>query len=272
MDYNSSEAVKIAIAQIASTGDKNENLKKALKFIDTIPEKVDMIVFPEYLMGYPESGLTRKYVETMAEKPDGEFIGEIKKASVNKGIWAVINFYERDSEKIYNASIVLDSEGEVAARYRKTHLFDILGYRESEVFNRGDKAATFHYKGLKFGLAICHDIRFPEHFRRMALEGAEVFLISSAWFAGPLKEHQWHILGQARAMENVAYLVNVCNAANPFVGMSYVADPYGLIRFSLGAGEKIGFFTINPEEIRQARRAMPLIQAAKMNLKERFHL
>jgi predicted amidohydrolase len=256
------EEVKIAMVQMASAEDKLENLKKILRFIHMLPEEVDIAIFPEYTMSYPEKGLTREHVKAISEHVDGSFVKEVSRAAAAKKIWLIINLYEREAGNVYNTNLVLNQEGKVVAKYRKIHLFDILGYKESEIFNSGNSITTFNCKGLKFGLAICHDIRFPELFRSMAMKGVETFLVSSAWFAGPLKEYQWHILGQARALENVAFLVNVNNAARPFVGMSYVADPYGVVRLNLGIGEKMGFFAINPSEIKQARKLLPLIQAA----------
>lgn len=251
--------MSIALMQLASEEEKSKNLEKMLDFIKELPEGVHIAVFPEYIMGYPRGDLTRGFVQNLAEPIDGEFVKELGRAAKNRAIWVVFNMFEREEGEIYNTTVVLDNEGRFVTKYRKVHLFDILGFKESNTFNRGKSLTIFDYRGVRFGLASCFDVRFPELFRAMALKDAKVFILPAGWYAGPMKELQWLLMGQARAHENVVFMVGVGNAASPFIGRSYIADPFGIIRLDLGSGERIGIYDIDLEEIEKARKVLPLL-------------
>lgn len=250
---------KFALVQFSSGPDKDENLNKALNIIGGLPNDVDIAVFPEYMMGYPEEGLTPKFVSKLAEPLDGPFISSLRKAAKAKGIWLLINFFEKGERKPRNIDVIIDRGGNIVAKYAKVHLFDIYGCKESEIFERGKEVVIFDFEGLKVGVATCFDVRFPELFRKMALRGANVFLLPAAWYIGPAKEEQWILMGRARAHENVAFMIAVGNTGKPFIGRSYVVDPYGVVRMDLGRGERVGLFDLNKEEIEEARKTLPLL-------------
>jgi predicted amidohydrolase len=251
--------ISIALMQLASEEEKSKNLEKMLNSIKKLPKDVHLIIFPEYIMGYPKGGLTRSFVRKLAEPIDGEFVRELGSAAKERAAWVIFNMFEREGNEVYNATVVLDDEGRFVTKYRKVHLFDVLGFKESDTFDRGKGLTIFDYKGVKFGLAACFDVRFPELFRAMALKGVKVFILPAGWYAGPMKELQWLLMGQARAHENVVFMVGVGNAATPFIGRSYVADPFGIIRLDLGNGERVGIYDIDLEEIDKARRLLPLL-------------
>ena len=156
--------------------------------------------------------------------------------------------------------------GKITAKYRKTHLFTIPGYNESDIFTPGNEFVVFPYKDFTIGLATCFDLRFPELFRKTVLKGAQIFLVPSAWYKGMYKEDQWLVLGQARALENGVFVVGVGNSAFPFIGRSYVADPLGRIRLDLGIGEKATIFKIDINELHTARESMPLLNLRRSDL------
>lgn len=257
---------RFALVQFSSSPNKGENLAKALELVEGLPDGVDMAVFPEYMMGYPEGGLTPEFASKLAEPIEGEFIASLREAARRKGVWLLANFFEKGEGKPRNVNVVINRGGDIVAKYAKLHLFDAYGYRESDIFERGDKVVTFDFEGLRVGVATCFDVRFPELFRRMATEGAKAFLLPSAWYAGPAKEEQWFIMGRARAHENVAFMIAVCNSAKPFIGRSYVADPYGIVRVDLGNGEKVGLFDLDEGEVDRAREAIPLLSLRRVDL------
>lgn len=258
--------LRFALVQFSSGPDKNGNLTRALNIIKELPDGVDMAVFPEYMMGYPDGDLMPEFVSKLAEPVDGQFITSLREAARRKGIWLLVNFFERGKEKPRNVDVIINRNGDVAARYAKIHLFDVYGYRESDIFEHGRDVVTFDFEGLKVGVATCFDVRFPELFRRMAIEGAKAFLLPSAWYAGPAKEEQWLLMGRARAHENVAFMIAVGNSARPFIGRSYVADPYGIIRMDLGSGEKVGLFDLDEEEVERARKTLPLLALRRVDV------
>ncbi len=250
---------KFALIQFSSGPNKEENLDRALNIIRGLPDGVDMAVFPEYIMGYPEEGLTPEFVSEIAEPLDGPFISSFREVAREKGTWLLVNFFEKGGKGVRNINVIVDRYGSIIAKYAKIHLFDIYGYRESDIFERGREVTIFDFEGLKVGVATCFDVRFPELFRKMALKGANVFLLPAAWYIGPAKEEQWLLMGRARAHENVAFMIAVGNTGKPFIGRSFVADPYGVVRMDLGRGERVGLFDLDKEEIEKARETLPLL-------------
>ncbi len=258
--------VRIALVQFSSSSNKKENLSKAIKIIKKVRGSADIAVFPEYMMGYTKDGLSKEWLNAQAEDLNGNFISELSAVAKEVGLWLLINMFEKDEDGIYNTNVVLDGNGEIVAKYRKIHLFDAYGYRESDLFKPGKELVTFDLSGVRFGLTICFDVRFPELYRALALRGALAFLTPAAWYVGLMKEWQWILMGSARAHENVAFFVGVGNSNQAFVGRSMVADPYGIIRLDMGAGEKVGFFDIDPNEVEDAKKVLPLLKLRRLGV------
>ncbi|MGH3321822.1 MAG: nitrilase-related carbon-nitrogen hydrolase [Streptosporangiaceae bacterium] len=135
---------------------------------------------------------------------------------------------ERDGDRLYNTIVLIDGSGEMAATYRKIHLYG-YGSREQRLLTRGEKIVTADHSGVRLGLSTCYDLRFPELYRGMVERGAEVFLVVAAW---PFpRVAAWRCLTRARAIENQAALV-ACNAAGhqsggAYLGSSGVYDAWG---------------------------------------------
>jgi deaminated glutathione amidase len=129
-------------------------------------------------------------------------------------------------DKVYNVLAVFDPNGELATVYRKLHLFDALSVRESDRMLAGQAPPpVVSICGVKVGLAICYDIRFPELVRYLARQGAELLLVPAAWYAGPLKEDHWLTLLRARAIENTCYAAGAVLTGKSFIGRSAAFDP-----------------------------------------------
>jgi predicted amidohydrolase len=169
--------------------------------------------------------------------------------------------YEKDNVSIYNTAVVID-RGRVLGGYRKIHLFDALGYRESDVFCAGSSPVLFRVAEMKFGLVICYDIRFPELIRAEVMAGAQAIIAPAGWYAGPLKEEQWLSILMARAQENTSYLIGVGNSNPAFIGRSVVVDPLGVKILDLGSGDRIGLCDIEEDRISKAREILPLLKQA----------
>ena len=256
----------VFLVQFESYQEKEKNLEKALRVINSIDDKSDIVIFPEYMMGYPTDNLTKKYIVENAETEQGPFISAIKKKAKEQAVAIIFNTFEKDASKIYNTVFAVDNHGEITAKYRKIHLFTIPGHNESDLFTPGNDFVVFSYKDFTIGLATCFDLRFPELFRKNTLKGAQIFLVPSAWYKGLYKEEQWLVLGQARALENGVFVVGVGNSATPFIGRSYVADPLGVIRLDLGIGEKTTTFKIDLNELHTARESMSLLNLRRSDL------
>lgn len=234
---------------------------RVVSSVEKAGEGADLIVFPEYCMGYSLDGLSRKYVEDVAEPLTGEFVSAVAEKSKQLRVAVVIPIFERDNGVIYNTAVVI-RQGAVLGGYRKIHLFDALGYRESDVFRAGSNPVVFKVGEMKFGLVICYDIRFPELIRTEVMSGARAVVVPSGWVTGPLKEEQWQTLLMARAQENTSYMIGVGNANRAFVGRSAVMDPLGVKVMDLGSGDRIGFFEIDDNRVTKAREVLPLLKQA----------
>src|SRR5205823_3317194 len=140
-------------------------------------------------------------------------------------------------EKLSNTSVVFDPEGELAAVYRKIHLFDVevggVVYRESEAEEPGDQPVVADAEDWKLGLTVCYDVRFPELYRILTLEGAELVTVP-AHFTTPTGKDHWHVLLRARAIENQLYVAAAAQIGEtlpgkPAYGRSLIADPWGIV-------------------------------------------
>jgi predicted amidohydrolase len=250
--------VKIGLIQLDVTSSKKENLMRVVAAIKSA-DRSDLLVFPEYCMGYPNRGMSRSYLDATAEPLDGEFVSTVANESRERQVASVLPIFERQKEGVFNTAVIID-RGEVRGGYRKMHLFDAYGYKESELFHPGTNPVLFRIDDITFGVVICYDIRFPELVKSEVMSGARVVVVPSAWFRGPLKEEQWQTLLMARAQENTCYVVGVGNANEAFVGRSMVVDPLGVKVLELGYGDRIGFYEIDDNRVTEAREKLPVLR------------
>lgn len=260
------EKMRIGIAQISSGKDKRRNLEKLEKAVEG--SSADIIVTPEYFM-YNPYGDPREKVYEEAEDLDGSFANAMKELSSRLGASILATLFTKNpsSRKIYNEALLFSPSGEISLRYRKAHLFDAYGYRESDFMDRGNEpSAIVEVKGSRIAAAICYDLRFPELFRTYALMGAELVLVPSGWYRGDMKEEILHILGRSRAHENTIFLVIADQYSDLFVGRSAVIGPMGEIISDLGSGEKYREVEIDLSEIQEAREKVPVLKQRNPNV------
>ena len=236
-------------------------MTRVISTIGQVRRDCDLIVFPEYCMGYPTEGLSRKFVEELAEPANGKFVTAAAEACKQSAVSVVLPIFEKDNAFVYNTAIVI-RQGEVLGGYRKIHLFDALGYRESDMFRAGSTPVIFEVGGMKLGLVICYDIRFPELIRAEVNAGATAVIAPSGWVTGPLKEEQWQSLLMARAQENTSYMIGVGNANRAFIGRSVVIDPLGVKMMDLGQGDRVAFCELDDDRVSRARETLPVLKQA----------
>jgi omega-amidase len=222
--------VKVAAVQLACTlGDVPANLNKIRDFCGRAKEKgVELIVFPEAA----DTGYSMPVIRQHAKPWTEGAVPALQEIAREFALTIVSGVAERTGDVIYNSQVFIDSRGEIAASYRKTHLFVLPPNDESTCYTPGDKFISVAANGFRFGLSICYDLRFPEVCRALALEhDANVMLISSAW---PLpRAAHLRALAVARAIENQSYLV-LANRAGVDAGVtccggSAIIDPSGVI-------------------------------------------
>jgi predicted amidohydrolase len=222
--------MKIAAAQIScALGDIDGNLRKVRDFSSRAKDaSAELIVFPEMA----DTGYSMPVIKTQATSWTEGAVPKLQEIARTFSIAIISGVSERDDAAIYNSQVFIDANGQVAAKYRKSHLFRVHPVEEDKCFSSGNEFASFALGGLCFGFSICYDLRFPEMYRKLAVENdVKVFINSSAW-PFPRVEHL-RILALARAIENQSYMVLAnrvgTDADVTFCGSSAIIDPYGVI-------------------------------------------
>ncbi|CDK25713.1 unnamed protein product [Kuraishia capsulata CBS 1993] len=267
-----SKPLKIALLQLSAGANKQANLSKVREYIaKAIKENssLDLIMLPECFNSPYSVSEFPKYAENIPNGETTKFLSDIAK---EYGILVIGGSYpERgQDDKIYNTSVSFNRQGEIIAKHRKAHLFDIdipggITFKESISLTGGDKATVFSLPDFgAIGLGICYDIRFPE----LAAIAARPPQNSFAMFypgafnttTGPL---HWHLLARARAVDNQVFVI-LCSPSRDITsgyhayGHSLVVDPMGNIIAEAGEADEIVYAELDPELITKARAGIPV--------------
>ena len=259
--------MKVAVTQFKASIDKENNLKKIISYIVKAASKnASLCTFPEFMMFYTNSKQTPKQLADLSETINGKFITEIAKAAKENHIQVIGSFYEKSRKKnrVYDTAFVINEYGKVISTYRKVHLYDALGFRESDKMVSGSKITKPVSTSIgKIGMMICYDLRFPEMARSLAIAGSEILVAPSAWVKGNMKEDHWITINKTRAIENGCYVIAPDHVGNIYCGRSLVIDPYGKILLDMKKKQGIGYVTINLDKVKQTRKTLPLLKNRK---------
>lgn len=255
-------AFGVAVAQFAPGDDTENNLREIGSLARRAAQRgASVVVFPEY-SSFFAAELGKRYVAA-AEAIDGPFVRELGRLARELGIHLVAGMVESTSvpERVSNTLLAMDPTGTVAARYRKLHLYDAFGQRESDWIVPGavEEPQTFEVEGLRVGLQTCYDIRFPEVTRRLVDAGADLVLVPAEWVRGPLKEQHWRTLVTARALENTIYVAAADHAPPVGAGNSMVVDPMGVEIATIGEVPDVAVAWVSAERITNVRRINPAL-------------
>ena len=256
--------MKAAVVQFKASTNKETNLKNILTCISKAAKnKATLVAFPEFMMFYTNSKQTSKQLADLAETINGNFVSTIAKAAKDNQIQVVGSFYEKSKKKdrVYDTSFVIDKSGKVISTYRKIHLYDALGFKESDKMASGSKIAKPVNTTIgKIGMMICYDLRFPEMSRSLASSGSEILVAPSAWVRGEMKEDHWITINKTRAIENGCYVIAPDQVGNIYCGRSLVVDPYGKILLDMKKKQGIGYVNIDLKKVKQTRKVLPLLK------------
>jgi predicted amidohydrolase len=250
--------MKIAAAQIScAVGDIPANVGKIRDFSAQAKEgDAELVVFPEVA----DTGYSMPVIEDSATPWTEGAVPELQKIAKDLAIAIICGVSERESGSIYNSQVFIDANGKIVGSYRKTHLFTGTPVGEDECFVPGNELKSFPFGGVRLGLSICYDLRFPEVYRTLAIEEqANVFILSAAW-PFPRLEH-FRILAAARAIENQSYMI-VSNRVGmdegvTCCGASTIIDPYGVVLASASTDrEELLLAEISDEAISSVRNRM----------------
>jgi len=258
----------VAVAQFAPTADTAANLETIEELTATASaRRAHLVVFPEYSSYFVDPFDVS--LAANAQDIDGPFVAALMRIAAAHGVHIVAGLLERaaDERRVRNAVVAVNGSG-VLARYRKLHLYDAFGQRESDWVEPGELAPpeTFELDGMRFGLMTCYDLRFPEVGRMLADAGADVFLIPAEWVRGPLKEHHWRTLLHARAIENTVFVAAADHPPPLGVGHSLIVDPQGVELAAVGTATDVVVAHLDRETVARVRRINPSLRLRRLRV------
>jgi len=265
--------MKIALCQMTVTENKEMNLNNASKMVVEAKTKgADMIVLPEMFNCPYSSAYFRAYAEV---RGTGTYNKLSEWAAREKVVLVGGSIPELEDGKIYNTSYIFGPDGACLGAHRKAHLFDIdipgeIRFVESETLTPGDTHTMIDSHLGRFGVAICYDMRFPEFFRKMTLEGAGFVVVPAAFnmTTGPV---HWELTARARALDNQMFMV-LCSPARDTSGVyvayghSMVTNPWGEVIGEMDEQEGILIVDVELKECSEVRSGLPLLKHRRPEL------
>ena len=268
--------IKLALCQMNVIDNKEENIRKATFMIEeSKSNNVDFIVLPE-MFNCPYSN--DKFIE-YAEEENGSFtLNKISELAKKNNVYILAgSIPEKENDRLYNTSYLFDKQGDIVAKHRKMHLFDIdvkgkITFKESDVLTAGDNVTIADTEFGKIGIGICYDVRFPELARLMVENGALILFYPGAFNMTTGPAH-WELLFRSRALDNQVYCVGVAPALNEDAsyhsfGHSIVANPWGEIIAEADEKENLIISEIDLSEIKRIREELPLLKNKREDLYE----
>jgi len=259
-----------------STDDLQANLSVCRQLVSqAAADGARLVVLPEC---FPFLGRGEGDKLPIAETLDGRgpVLGMLREQASKHGVWVVGGGMPEAAEakRTYNTCVVVDPRGDIAASYRKIHLFDVdipggAVLRESDSTVAGSERVVVEIEGAKVGLSICYDLRFPELYRELVLDrGAEVLLVPSAFTAHTGAAH-WHLLLRARAIEDQAWVVAAAqwgkhNEKRESYGHALVVDPWGTVTGERESGDGVVVATLDGAAVARRRTQMPCARHATL--------
>lgn len=260
---------RVAVGQFAPTENTSDNLDAVRRFAEQAQQQgASLLVLPEY-SSFTAPCFDGRIVDN-AESLDGPFVTAVSQIARQRSLGIVVGMVEAipDRATAYNTIVMLTPDGEPAATYRKVHLYDALGVRESEWIEPGEHsdAPVMEIHGMCFGAQTCYDLRFPETTRVLLDAGADVVIVVAQWVPGPLKEDHWTTLLRARAIENTCYVVAAGQSSPTGTGCSMIVDPMGVV--IAGIGDQVGLISaeVQRDRIDRVREANPVLSARRFQV------
>jgi deaminated glutathione amidase len=258
--------MRVAVCQLNARDDRDANLKVAGDLLERAAAAgADIAVLPEYV-----DYLGRSAGEPAPEPTDGRFATFFADTARDLGMWVHAgSFHEigKNEGHTYNTSLVFDRAGRLAATYRKIHLYDVeipgrVSNRESARVEAGSDVVALDIEGVRFGLSICYDLRFPELYRQLAVTGdASVLVVPAAFMMHTGRDH-WEVLLRARAIENQCYVIAAGQIGShepdrTCFGRSMVIDPWGTVIAQAPDEVGVTIADIDPDRVTTIRTQVP---------------
>jgi N-carbamoylputrescine amidase len=265
--------MRIALAQMRMDEDREANIERALELMEQAAESgADLILYPEltFVRFFPQYDGDRRAFE-VAEPIPGPMVERIASRAAALGIAAVPNIFERDGDRHYDTSFVIDRTGRLAAKARMMHVAEMDGFHEQFYYTCGDTGPVVaDLEFARVGLAICYDRHYPEHLRALTLAGAQIVLVPNAAVEGePLDMFEIEMRNAAFQQQLYVALVNRVGreGSQEFVGRSLVVDPHGTVIARGGHGrETLVLADVDLTVVDRARTVRPYLRDRRHGL------
>ena len=228
--------MNISLVQLKVTKEKDANVERGLAALEAAArDGADLVVFPELAFEWfhPQRPAGSNPLD-LAEPVPGPTTERFQRAARSLGVAVVFNLYERDGNRAYDCSPVIDADGTLLGRTRMVHITDYPCFHEQGYYSPGDTGApVYRTKAGNVGVAICYDRHYPEYMRALALAGADVVVVPQAGAVGEWPEGLYEAEMRVAAFQN-GYFVALCNRVGEedcltFAGESFVCDPEGRV-------------------------------------------
>jgi omega-amidase len=267
--------IKVALIQYTVQEDWLENINRVAHLLaDAHNGGAELAILPEMFVQPYDMALVPDRSESVPHGPTSEKLSQWArqfKMAIVGGSVAEIG----SDGKYYNTATLWSPEGEFLAKHRKVHLFDVdlpggVSFKESVILSPGHQVTVVPVLGMRLGIAVCYDIRFPELARLMTLKGADMIALPGAFnhVSGPA---HWEILLRNRAAENTVWVAGVSGMAPPDAGYqawghSMLADPFGEVVADMGRGEGVAFGVMDPVRLKDVRARLPVLKQRRDDL------
>ena len=261
--------MRVALVQMNSKDEKAENLEKGEMLIaQAAAWGSDLVVLPEL---WTYLGPRKRHAEVAEPIPGGETTEFLARLATRYGFWLVggsILEAVEGQDRVHNTSVVINPDGELVARYRKLHLFDVevegTSYQESSTMAPGEDVVVASLAGVPVGLTVCYDLRFPALYRALASAGADFIAVPAA-FTKQTGEAHWRVLVRARAIETGAYVLAACQGGlhengRSTYGHSMVVSPWGEVLAEAGENPQILLADIDLGLCAETRAKIPSLR------------
>jgi nitrilase len=265
--------MKVAAVQMVSGMDSTANLGRALGLVEQAAEQgADLVLLPEYFCLLSQRDEDKLAI---AEVPGtGPLQSALSEAAARLNIWLIagtLPLRHPDPQRVWNTTLVFGPDGRQMARYDKIHLFRFTRgtetYDEARTIGAGAHAVVADCGGLKVGLSVCYDLRFPELYRLLGEQagGALDLIVVPAAFTYVTGQAHWEILLKARAIENQCYVLAAAQGGQHANGRrtwghSMLIDPWGEVSDVLAQGEGLVIGQIDPQRMKSVRQSLPALQ------------
>ncbi len=262
------DTLQVALVQLDAGPDPEANVHRAAGLAaEAARAGARLVALPEYLQ---YRGTDDGYRASARQIP-GPWTEPFAAVARSHAAWILVGSLAEtsaDPSRPSNTSVLIGPDGVVVARYRKIHLFDVAVEdgpvdRESDRVSPGDHAVVADVDGVRIGLSICYDLRFPELYRALALAGAEVFTVPANFTERTGRDH-WEVLLRARAIENGAYVLAPSQVGGPpgqpAFGRSMIVDPWGTVVAQ--SADRVGIVSAELDlgRVRSIRRQIPALE------------